>query len=95
MVTQAFLGEKKSEGDIIKLGWDPEEGKESDEQKQFRSDMGEAGREFEFYHGRYYYRGWAVRAENFKDLQAIIRATKVDLQWDQLGREGYIVYPRA
>jgi hypothetical protein len=90
-----FLSKDKQEGeDIAVLGWGPDEEKESDQQKQFRKDMEKADREFEFYRGRFYYRGWATRADDFNDLQDVIRATKVGLQWDQLGKEGYIVYPQ-
>ena len=58
--------------------------------QQFREDMREAGYEVEEYNGRYFYRGPAVRCD---DLQDAIRATKVRLQSDQMGKHGYIVYP--
>jgi hypothetical protein len=74
--------------------WPEGEGRESKTQQEFREDMEEAGYEHEFYYGRFYYKGWAVRAENFNDLQNIIRATDIYLQWDQLGKDGYIVYPQ-
>jgi len=46
------------------------------------------------YHGRAFYRGPAVVIE--RDLlQAVIRATDMMLQWDDMGRSGYVVYPRV
>jgi len=61
---------------------------------RFGKDMEKANREFEFYSGRFYYRGWATRVNNLNGLQEVIRDTSVLLQWDQLGKEGYIVYPQ-
>ena len=46
----------------------------------------------EAYAGRFYWFGPAVRADDERELQEIIRATEVEVQWDSLG-EGYIVYP--
>lgn len=79
--------------DLTELGWESEE-EESDAQRQFREDMVEARREIRFYLGRFYYEGWATAVDNFNGIQAIIRATSVMLQWDQLGKDGYIVYPQ-
>lgn len=76
-----------------KLGWESEE-EESETQKQFREDMAEADRTIRFYGGRFHYQGWATVAESFNDIQAIIRATSVLLQWDQFGKDGWIVYPQ-
>lgn len=81
--------------DIAELGWDFKEvGIESKEQKKFRKDMVKADREFEFYSGRDFYRGWATRAKDFNNLQRVIRDTSVPLQWDTLGKNSYIVYPQ-
>lgn len=86
--------EKLRDAEIIEaLGWESEK-EESETQKQFREDMAAADREVGFYSGRFYYRGWATEAEDLDDLQAIIRATDVLLQWDQLGKDGFIVYPQ-
>lgn len=79
--------------ELTDLGWNLERD-ESKTQRQFREDMTEAGREIRFYSGRSFYRGWATKAENFNDIQGVIRATSVMLQWDHLGRDGYIVYPQ-
>lgn len=86
--------EKLRDAEIIEaLGW-PSEKEESETQKQFREDMTAADREVSFYSGRFYYRGWATDAVDFVALQVVIRATDVLLQWDQLGKKGYIVYPQ-
>jgi len=46
------------------------------------------------YHGRYFYVGPAVDVER-EELQAVIRATAVPLQWDQMGESGLVIYPVA
>lgn len=64
--------------------------------EQFIQDMKKAGIKYEDdYHGRYFYNGTAVRTDEkgFPTRQDVIRATKVKLQWDNLGRDDYIVYP--
>lgn len=85
-----FLGEE-SEEDLTELGWNSKVA-ESKAQRQFRRDMSKADRDIRFYEGRFHYQGWATEAEDFNDIQKIIRATSVMLQWDQLGKVGYIVY---
>lgn len=42
------------------------------------------------YRGRFFYHGPAVSCD---DIQTVIRATTVVVQWDHLGK-GYIVYPK-
>lgn len=57
--------------------------------------MERAGYDVREYHGRFFYHGPAV-STNESDgptLQDVIRATKVSVQWDNLGLD-YIVYPR-
>ena len=62
--------------------------------EKFIDDMEEAGFDLdEDYHGRYGWTGPAVECET-GELQDVIRATPVKLQWDQLGK-GLIVYPRG
>jgi len=68
---------------------------ESDTQKKFRKSMEKKGRDIEFYNGKWFYKGWATRVDDFNELQDVIRATKVKLQWDTLGKTGYIVYPQG
>lgn len=66
-----------------------------DNYEKFAEDMETQGIAWEpEYHGRNYYVGPAVRVSygGDYDLQGIIRATTVELQWDQLGK-GFIVYP--
>ena len=84
---------KESSEELATLGWNAKVD-ESKTQRQFRIDMSRAERDIRFYSGRYRYEGWASRAEDFDDIQMIVRATKVTLQWDQLGKRGYIVYPK-
>lgn len=74
-----------------------ENDKEDDKDKyeQFVRDMEIVGIEYEEYKGRFFYHGPAVRTnENgFPTLQDVVRATKVKLQWDNLGKSDLIVYP--
>jgi hypothetical protein len=72
-----------------------EKDKEDDKYEQFVRDMEIAGIEYEEYHGRFLYHGPAVRTneKGFPTRQDIIRATKVELQWDNMGFD-FIVYPR-
>lgn len=65
---------------------------EPENQQLFRKNMEAAGIEYEFYRGRFFYQGWAARAHDRKAFQAIIKASEVELQWDELGL-GWIVYP--
>lgn len=61
--------------------------------EQFGVDMEDAGYDVEHdYHGRFYYEGPAVRI-NKGDLQDVIRSTAIRLQWDEMGRDGLIIYP--
>lgn len=64
--------------------------------QQFVDDMRSAGIIVEHYRGRFYYEGPAARTHVSEgiDLQDIMSATKVKLQWDNLGKEDFIVYPR-
>lgn len=57
--------------------------------------MEKAGIEHEEYHGRFFYYGPAVRTneKGFPTRQDVIRATKVELQWDNLGKLDFIIYP--
>lgn len=47
------------------------------------------------YRGRFYYEGPAFFIDDGDDLQTVIRATTVRLQWDSLGRSGNVVYPAS
>ena len=60
--------------------------------EQFEEDMAEADFDVRHYHGRSFWHGPAVETD---DLQRAIRATTVRVQWDAMGRDGYIVYPVA
>lgn len=59
---------------------------------RFVRDMEKAGFEVEHYRGRNYYTGPAVRVEGQKEMLAVIRATKITLQRDDMGL-GSIWYP--
>lgn len=61
--------------------------------KQFTEDMKEAGYEVEPYQGRFFYEGPAVKVDA-SELQDVIKATDVKLQWDTLGKSGLIIYPK-
>lgn len=71
------------------------EGVDEDIYEQFVEDMEKAGIEYEEYHGRFFYHGPAVRTneKGFPTRQDVIRATKVELQWDNLGKLDFIIYP--
>jgi hypothetical protein len=69
---------------------------DKDKYEQFIEDMEKANIEYDGeYHGRYFYHGPAVRTDEkgFPKLQDVFRATKVELQWDNLGKMDFIVYP--
>jgi hypothetical protein len=72
-----------------------EKGNDEDIYEQFVKDMEKAGIEYEEYQGRFFYHGPAVRTDEkeFPTLQDVIRATKVTLQWDNMGKIDFIVYP--
>ena len=57
---------------------------------RFTEEMEAAGLEVTHYGGRSFYDGPAVRVD---DIQEAIRASSVDVQWDNMGL-GYVVYPR-
>jgi hypothetical protein len=61
--------------------------------QQFTADMELAGYEVRDYQGRFYYSGPAVEVDR-NELQDVIRATSVPLQWDSMGKTGLIVYPK-
>ena len=68
----------------------------SERYQQFVKDIEEHGFEWIMYKGRFFYEGPAVMSDeqsNMKNMQEIIRATKVQCQWDNLGLD-YIVYPK-
>lgn len=62
---------------------------------RFIEDMEAVGHRIEFYQGRFYWKGPAVRTDvdGGVSLQAIHRATEVKLQHDSLGKYDSIVYP--
>lgn len=85
----------EDEDAVYETVWPEDAGHQSDRQKQFKADMEEAGRRVEFYRGRFFYKGWATRTEDLNELQEVIRDTVVPLQWDQLGKNGNIIYPQS
>ena len=62
---------------------------------QFVVDMEEAGLDVFHYKGRWFWEGPAVqtRVDEGIDLQSVVRATPVKLQWEQLGKSDLVVYP--
>jgi hypothetical protein len=60
--------------------------------EQFTKDMESAGHEVEHYDGRNFYHGPSVTIDS-DDLQDVIRSTKINLQWDSMGKSGMTVYP--
>ncbi len=60
---------------------------------KFTQDMNDYNRDVEEYNGRNLYHGPAVRIKA-DELQDILRETEIPLQWDELGYNGLIVYPK-
>lgn len=58
----------------------------------FVQDMEAAGFEVRQYSGRFFWQGPAVNAGDHEEFLAVIRATEVPVQWDNMGK-GWIVYP--
>lgn len=58
---------------------------------QFIEDMEEAGLEVRHYRGRFFWEGPAVEVDSLQDA---MQATKVRVQYDNMGL-GFIVYPVA
>ena len=61
--------------------------------KKFTDDMEEAGYDVESYQGRNFYIGPSVTVGNH-ELQDAIRATTVSVQWDNMGKDDLVVYPK-
>jgi len=74
------------------VSWPEEFGEEPPLQAQFKKDMQAAGYTITPYWGRYFYKGWAAEVPS-KDLQKAIRATSVEVVWDNLAFD-WIVYPQ-
>lgn len=49
--------------------------------------------EIKHYKGRWFYEGPAIFVED-NDFQAVVRATTMPLQSDEMGKTGLVVYPR-
>ena len=67
-----------------------------DRHQKFVEDMEKAGIKVDKeYNGRFFYRGPAVDTDEraWPTRQDVIRATDVLVQWDNLGRDNYVVYP--
>jgi hypothetical protein len=58
--------------------------------EKFRKDCENAGFDVWHYRGRFFYEGPAVTVG---DMQDVIRATTVKVQWDNMARD-YVVYPK-
>src|SRR5687768_9684889 len=80
--------------EMITCGWEPLPTYTAPDAVQFVEDMQSHGYAVEHYHGRSFWHGPAVRTddEDGPDLQDVIRATSVKLQWDSMGYNE-IVYP--
>lgn len=60
--------------------------------KKFEEEL-ENEYDVEQYQGRGFYNGPAVRIDS-SELQDVIRATTVRVQWDTLGKDKLVVYPK-
>jgi len=61
---------------------------------KFTMEAEAAGFKVRHYEGRYYYVGPAVDRQDYDDFARLIRATTVPVQDDQMGKHGFVVYPR-
>ena len=79
---------------LCPLGLKVSEENGKDVYEQFVEDMERAEIVYEEYNGRFFYHGPAVRTDEkgFPTRQDVIRATKVKVQWDNLGLD-FVVYP--
>jgi hypothetical protein len=59
----------------------------------FAQESAAAGLKVTHYEGRYFYSGPAVQCDDFQALVRVIRATTVRIQWDELGKYGFVIYP--
>jgi len=62
-------------------------------QKLFARDMAKAGFVTDWYGGRNYYEGLAVKVPR-DELQDVIRATTLALGHEQLGKDRVVVWPK-
>jgi hypothetical protein len=62
--------------------------------KRFEEDLERMGYEVVEYHGRWAYHGPSVKV-NARDLQDVLRATRVRVIWDTLGKDGLVIYPEC
>lgn len=71
-----------------------EDENDKDKYEQFIEDMKRAGIECKDYDGRFFYHGPSVRTneKGFPTRQDVIRATKVKVQWDNMGTD-FVIYP--
>lgn len=60
-------------------------------QLKFAKEVSSKGFKVNHYRGRFSYEGPSVHCDE-DELQDVIRATEVYVQWDSMGR-GYVVYP--
>jgi len=63
---------------------------EQESYKQFIRDVRCEGYEPTHYNGRFFFKGPCIIVENIQDG---IRATNVEVQWDNMGRD-YVIYPK-
>jgi hypothetical protein len=59
--------------------------------QKFVEECEAAGFEVRHYNGRNFFSGPAVV---HTDVQAVIRVTSVPVQWDNMGKTDYIIYPK-
>ena len=62
--------------------------------ERFTKDLVAAGFDVNEYYGRYYYHGPAVSCKNSEDFHKVLASTNAHLQWDSLGQDGWVVYPK-
>ena len=80
--------------DFIKSDYDPEQNNLIDEIYEiFKDTLKEKGYEVKDYSGRFLYKGPAVYAKDFNEMQDIIKATPCKIQYEELGKKGFMIYP--
>ena len=60
--------------------------------RRFVENMEDAGYQIQHYQGRDYYQGPAIFVDR-SEFQDVVRATKLPLVTDQMGKSGLVVYP--
>lgn len=59
----------------------------------FQDTLTEAGYKVQDYRGRFLYHGPAVFVKDFNEFQEILKHTPCKIQYEELGKTGFVIYP--